>query len=185
MARRRRRRRRWLLGGAQEAYPQPPAKYDDPEENARILASWRAHIQEARDLFRRLDVAGAERVLQIALEEANHFGQSSGPVATSLLNLAQLYRRAGRSAEAEPLLVRAADVLDQTAGPNNKVTLLALLDLAATQLELGKAAAASEGYADALARLDAAEALRAREPRARRGARRSPVPCTRCLARHH
>ena len=139
------------------AYQPPPAKFDDPEENARVLASWRGHIQEARELFAKLDVAGAERVLQIALEEASHFGQSSGPVATSLLNLAQLYRRAGRFGEAEPLLVRAADVLDQTAGPNNKVTLLALLDLAATQLELGKAAEASQGYTDALARLDLAE----------------------------
>ena len=67
------------------------------------------------------DLPGAEQELKQALEEAAHFGQSSGPVATSLLNLAQLYRRSGRLAEAEPLLVRAADVLEQTAGPNNKV----------------------------------------------------------------
>jgi len=140
------------------AYPTPPAKLDDPEENANVLASWRAHLQEARQLFAKLDVDGAERALQLALEEAAHFGNSSGPVATSLLNLAQLYRRAGRFTEAEPLLVRAADVLDQTAGPNNKVTLLALLDLAATQLDLGKAGDAIEVYKDALARLDTAEA---------------------------
>jgi len=143
---------------SEHAYPQPPPKLDDPEYNAQILASWRGHIQTAKELFARLDIAGAERELQIALEEAHHFGQSSGPVATSLLNLAQLYRRAARHAEAEPLLERAADVLEQTAGPNNKVTLLALIDLAATQLELGKPDAATEVYKDALARLDIAEA---------------------------
>lgn len=143
---------------ADHVYEPPPAKLDDPEENAKILTSWRGHIQSARELFQRLDVEGAERELQLALEEAKHFGQSSGPVATSLLNLAQLYRRAGRLADAEPLLVRAADVLEQTAGPNNKVTLLALLDLAATQLDQGKANEANESYKDALERLDTAEA---------------------------
>ena len=138
-------------------YVPPPAKLDDPEENAKVLASWRSHIQQARELFSRLDVTGAERELRIALEEAMHFGQSSGPVATSLLNLAQLLKRAGRPAEAEPLLLRAADVLDQTAGPNNKVTLLALLDLAGTHMDLGKAADALGVYKDVLSRLDAAE----------------------------
>lgn len=142
-------------------YEPPPPKYDDPEANAKILTSWRGHIQHARELFARLDIAGAERELQIALEEAKHFGLSSGPVATSLLNLSQLYRRAGRLADAEPLLERAADILDQTAGPNNKVTLLALLDLAATQLEQGKAQEASAGYKDVLMRLDVAEANQA------------------------
>lgn len=142
----------------QHVYEPPPPKFDDPEENAKILTSWRGHIQTARELFARLDVAGAEQELQIALEEAKHFGQSSGPVATSLLNLAQLYRRAGRLADAEPLLERAADVLEQTAGPNNKVTLLSLIDLAATQMDLGKVSDANESYKDVLVRLDVAEA---------------------------
>jgi len=45
-------------------------------------------------------------------------------MATSLLNLAQLYRRTGRQREAEPLLKHAADILDQTAGPYAKVRLV-------------------------------------------------------------
>ena len=40
----------------------------------------------------------------------------------------------------------------------SQVTLLALIDLAATQLDLGKPEEASECYKDALARLDVAEA---------------------------
>ena len=141
----------------QDPYPFIPPKLDDPERNSEVLESWRAKIQEAREQYAKLDVSGAERTLQLALEEAGHFGQSSGPVATSLLNLAQLYRRAGRSKEAEPLLVRAIDVLEQTAGPNNKVTLVALLDLAGTHLDLGKHKDAIAGFEDALSRLDIAE----------------------------
>lgn len=138
-------------------YTPPPAKLDDPEENARLLDQWRAHIQAAREAFKRLDVQSAERELQLALEDAAHFGAGSAPMATSLLNLAQLYRRAGRLEEARPLLERASDTLDQTAGPNNKVTLLALVDLANTQRDLGEVDDAAETFADVLRRLDAAE----------------------------
>lgn len=136
--------------------PIVPPKLDDPEYNAQVMTSWKNKIQEAREQFARLDVAGAERTLELALEEAGHFGQASGPVATSLLNLAQLYRRAGRLDEAQPLLDRAADVLDQTAGPNNKVTLLALIDLAAVKFERGDVGGSINGYRDVLSRIDAA-----------------------------
>ena len=144
-----------LTQAAEYAYT--PPKLDDPEYNAGVLNEWRAQIQEARELFAKLDYAGAERALTLALEKAGHFGQSSGPVATSLLNLAQLYRRAGRLEEAEPLLERAADILDQTAGPNNKVTLLALIDLATTKQERGDATGSLAGFTDVLSRLDIAE----------------------------
>lgn len=147
-------------------YPFIPPKLDDPEYNAQVLTSWRAKIQEAREQYSKLDISGAERTLQLALEEAGHFGQASGPVATSLLNLAQLYRRSGRLAEAEPLLVKAIDVLDQTAGPNNKVTLLALVDLAGTRFERGDAEGALSGYRDVLGRIEIAESTQkhARQP---------------------
>jgi len=137
--------------------PPPPAKLDDPEYNASVLERWRARIVEARELFNQRDTKGAEVVLKQAIEDASHFGSSSAPMATSFLNLAQLYRRVGRNAEAEPLLVRASDILDHNAGPNNKVTMLALMDLAAAQHELGKTSEAAAGFADVLARLCIAE----------------------------
>lgn len=142
---------------AYAAFEPPPAKFDDPEYNAKILDVWRKLIAEARTQFARRDFAGAEASLKAALEKANHFGQSSGPVATSLLNLAQLYKRNGRAAEAEPLLVRAADVLEQTAGPHNKVTLLCLIDLADVHVQCGNSQAALDQFGDALRRLDVAE----------------------------
>lgn len=140
-----------------EKPPPPPQTSDDPEYNAQVLERWRTRIAEAKELWSKLDVAGAEAVLKLAVEDAAHFGSSSAPMATSFLNLAQLYRRAGRPTEAEPLLMRAADVLEQNAGPNNKVTLLALLDLAATQHEIGKLEQAAESFDDVLERLTKAE----------------------------
>ena len=138
-------------------YPFMPPKLNDPEYNAEVMASWREKIAEARDLFAKLDVAGAERALQLALEQAAHFGNTSGPVATSLLNLAQLYKRSGRLDEALPLLERAVDVLDETAGPHNKVTLLACIDLASLKLERGDTSGALAQYDQVLSRLEVAE----------------------------
>lgn len=139
----------------------PPPQIDDPEENQKVMTRWRAHIQEARALWKRLDVAGAERELQLAIEDATHFGKNSAPMATSLLNLAQLYRRAGRFAEAVPLLERASEVLEENAGPNNKVTLLAMLDLASTRYEIGEVERAASGFDDVLERLERAEGAQA------------------------
>jgi len=138
--------------GVDERLP-PPAKLDDPEYNAAVLEQWREHVRQAREAWQRKDMPAAEAQLKQALEAAGHFGGSSAPMATSLLNMAQFYRRANRQADAEPLLLRAADVLDQTAGPYNKVTVIALVDLAKTQLELGKAASAADGFEDALERM--------------------------------
>ena len=142
---------------AYAAFEPPPAKFDDPEYNAKILDVWRKLIAEARAQFARRDYDGAEASLKAALDKANHFGQSSGPVATSLLNLAQLYKRNERAAEAEPLLARAADVLEQTAGPHNKVTLLCLIDLADVHVQRGDPEAALDQFGDVLRRLDVAE----------------------------
>lgn len=61
------------------------------------------------------------------------------------------------SAQAEPFLERAAYVLEENAGPNNKVTLLALLDLASVRGEMGKKEAAAEGFEEVLERLSHAE----------------------------
>jgi hypothetical protein len=99
----------------------PPPKLDDPEYNAKVLEKWRDCVRGARVAWQRGDLTSAEAQLQEAYETASHFGSSSAPLATSLLNLAQLYRRTSRQAKAEPLLRRAADILDQTAGPYTKV----------------------------------------------------------------
>eukprot|EP00967_Tisochrysis_lutea_P065192 scaffold84685_cov33-Tisochrysis_lutea.AAC.1 len=137
--------------------PQPPPKLDDPEYNAQVLETWRDCVRNARLAWQRHDHVTAEAELQTALEIASHFGSSSAPMATSLLNLAQLYRRTSRQRDAEPLLSRAADILDQTAGPYTKVTIVALVDLARTKLELGDLQSAAAGFEDVLERMEQAE----------------------------
>ena len=127
-----------------------PPKLNDPEYNAEVMASWREKIAEARDLFAKLDVAGAERALQLALEQAAHFGNTSGPVATSLLNLAQLYKRSGRLDEALPLLERAAKVAKGASGPKHPQHATALSNLAGALLNLGRSKEARRHYAAAL-----------------------------------
>ena len=64
------------------------------------LHVWKAHIQAAREQFSRKEFDRAEESLKAALETAKVFGRDSGAHATSLLNLAQLYRRRRKLAEA-------------------------------------------------------------------------------------
>ena len=106
-----------------------------PEENTEALRVWRTHVHAAREHFGRKDYAAAEASLKEALEAAKVFGRDSGAYATSMLNLAQLYRRRGKLSDAVPLLESAIFVLESTAGPNNQVTVTAIVDLALTLLE--------------------------------------------------
>ena len=71
-----------------------------PEENMEALNVWKGHIQAAREQFSRKEFDLAEESLKAALEAAKVFGRDSGAHATSLLNLAQLYRRRRKLAEA-------------------------------------------------------------------------------------
>lgn len=127
-----------------------------PEENMEALRVWKSHIQAAREQFSRKEFDLAEESLKVALEAAKVFGRDSGAHATSLLNLAQLYRRRSKFAEAVPLLESAIFVFETTAGPNNQVTVTAIYDLALTLSEQGKPAEAKVRYDDALTRLEEA-----------------------------
>jgi len=120
------------------------------------LRAWKAYIQVAREQFSRKEYDLAEGSLKAALEAAKVFGRDSGAYATSMLNLAQLYRRRSKLPEAVPLLESAIFVLESTAGPNNQVTVTAIYDLALTLSEQGKAAEAKVHYDDALRRLEEA-----------------------------
>jgi len=120
------------------------------------LRVWKGHIQAAREQFSLKDYDLAEGSLKAALEAARVFGRDSGAYATSMLNLAQLYRRRSKFAEAVPLLEGAIFVFETTAGPNNQVTVTAIYDLALTLHEQGKPAEAKGQYDDALKRLEEA-----------------------------
>jgi len=58
----------------------------------------------------------AEKQFEAALEEAEGFGSRDLRIATSLNNLAVLYKLQGRYREAEPLLLRALAIREQALG---------------------------------------------------------------------
>ena len=70
-------------------------------------AEWESYITAAQQAYQQADYAEAEKQLEAALKEAEAFGPDDVRLATSLNNLALLYKAQGRYAEAEPLYKRA------------------------------------------------------------------------------
>jgi tetratricopeptide (TPR) repeat protein len=70
--------------------------------------------------------------------------------ATSLNNLAELYRAMGRYAEAEPLLVRSLSIWKQQLGPDHPHTALSLNNLATLYNAMGRYAEAEALYVRSL-----------------------------------
>jgi len=90
----------------------------------------------------------AERVLAIR-EKA--LGPDHPDVATSLNNLAELYRAQGRTAQAEPLYRRALVVYEKALGPEHPLVATALNNLAGLYRAQGRTAQAEPLYRRALA----------------------------------
>ena len=63
--------------------------------------------------------AEAETQFAAGLKEAEGFGPQDPRLATSLNNLAELYRAQGRNAEAEPLHKRSLAIREKALGPNH------------------------------------------------------------------
>ena len=63
--------------------------------------------------------ADAEKLLLAAVEEAEGFGPQDPRLATSLNNMAELYRAQGKYAEAEPLYKRSLAIREKTLGPEH------------------------------------------------------------------
>ncbi len=69
-------------------------------------ASWEEHMRAGLTAYQQGRYAEAERQLDAGLKQAERFGPEDPRLATSLNNLALLYRAQGRYAEAEPFLLR-------------------------------------------------------------------------------
>ena len=63
--------------------------------------------------------AEAERQFKAALSEAERFGEQDRRFATSLNNLAELYRVQGKYVEAEPLYKRSLAIREKALGPEH------------------------------------------------------------------
>ena len=69
--------------------------------------------------YQRGDYEEAVRQTEVALKEAEHFGEHDPCLATSLNNLAEFYRAQGRYTEAEPLYQRARAITEKPFGPEH------------------------------------------------------------------
>ncbi len=82
-------------------------------------AKWESYITAAQQAYQQADCAEAEKQSEAALKEAEAFGPDDVRLATSLNNLALLYKAQGRYAEAEPLYQRALAIDEKALGPEH------------------------------------------------------------------
>jgi tetratricopeptide (TPR) repeat protein len=80
----------------------------------------------------------AEKQFLAALEVAKAFGPQDPRLATSLNNLAGLYRAQGKLQEALPLYQRALAIREKALGPNHPNVVSVLTNYAATLRRLGR-----------------------------------------------
>lgn len=92
---------RWLLVGSLCVVLWPIAA-----ASAQVTR-WETLTADAAKTYQKADYVEAEKLLLAALKEAEKFGEQDLRLATSLNNLATLYRAQGKNAQAEPLYARA------------------------------------------------------------------------------
>src|SRR5712691_4310083 len=78
---------------------------------------WKRDVAAGRHAYQEGRYAEAERLFQSAIKEAERFGPEDPRVATTLNNLAELYRAQRKYAQAEPLYRRALAINEKTLGP--------------------------------------------------------------------
>ncbi len=82
-------------------------------------AEWRAHMDAGAAANQRGDYGAAERSFTAAINEAEMLGENDSRLAATLNNLALLYEKQGRHAEAEPLYRRSLAIVEKTLGPDH------------------------------------------------------------------
>ncbi len=114
-------------------------------------AEWQSYITAAQQAYQQADYAEAEKQLEAALKEAEAFGPDDVRLATSLNNLALLYKAQGRYAEAAPLYTRSLAIAEKALGPEHPAVATSLNNLAALYYAQGKYAEAEPLHQRALA----------------------------------
>ncbi len=89
-----------------------------PAQASAQGGQWNTLNAAGIEAYQRGGYAEAEKHLAAALKEAEGFGPQDPRLATSLNNLAELYRAQGRYAEAEPLHKRALAIRARHAEQN-------------------------------------------------------------------
>jgi len=113
---------------------------------------WKMLSAEATSLYRQGQYDRAVEMTKKALEVAEKAGGPNHPdVATSLNNLAEMYRTQGRYAQAEPLYKRALAIYEKALGPDHPDVATSLNNLAELYRTQGQYAQAEPLYKRSLA----------------------------------
>ena len=120
-------------------------------EEARENKRWESYTDAGTAAFERSSYDEAETPFLAALRLAEGFGRHDPRLATSLANLAQLYRARGDYADAEQLYKRSLAVDEKAFGPDHEETANSLNELAQTYRAQRKFAFAEPLYERALA----------------------------------
>ncbi len=107
-------------------------------------ASWRKYNQAGIAAYRQGNYAEAVKQFEAALKEAKGFGEDDVRLATSLNNLAELYRVQGQYAKAEPLYKRSLAIREKALGPEHPDVAQSLNNLAELYRTQGKYAEAGK-----------------------------------------
>ena len=112
---------------------------------------WKTYLDEGVKAYQTGRYAEAEKLLKLAIAEAEQFGPSDPRLATSLNNLAVLYRTQGDYAKAEPLYKRSLAIFEKALGPEHPDVATSLNNLAALYYTQGDYAKAEPLYKRSLA----------------------------------
>ncbi len=80
---------------------------------------WESNIAAGEKAFQQGRYADAAKLFLVALEQAEEFGLQDPRLATSLNNLAELYRVQGKYAETEPLYKWSLAIREKVLGPEH------------------------------------------------------------------
>ncbi len=117
---------------------------------------WETYMAAATKAYQQGNYPEAEKQWAAALKEAEGFGPQDPRLATSLNNLAQVYRAQGRYAEAEPLYKRALAIQEKALGPDHPSVAKSLNNLAELYRAQGRYEEAELRYKRALAIMEKA-----------------------------
>jgi len=83
------------------------------------VTSWESQMAVGAKAYQEGHYGDAEKSFVAAVKEAEGFGPDDPRLATSLNNLAEVYRAQGRYGEAEPLDKRALAIWEKALGPEH------------------------------------------------------------------
>src|SRR3954469_10966364 len=99
-------------------------------DSAADEASWNRYLDAGTAAYNKRDPDGATRQFELALKEAEAFGESDARLATTLAWLAGLYRVQRRFDESERLIRRTISMDERFRGPEHPDLAMSLESLA-------------------------------------------------------